>query len=33
MPGNKNVLKGALTIATGTALLVGGFGSFALWSE
>lgn len=33
MPGSKNVLKGALTVATGTALLVGGFGSFALWSE
>jgi alternate signal-mediated exported protein len=33
MPSNKRVLKGALTVATGTALLVGGFGSFALWSE
>ena len=33
MPSNKTVLKGALTVATGTALLVGGFGSFALWSE
>lgn len=33
MPSNKKVLKGALTVATGTALLVGGFGSFALWSE
>jgi alternate signal-mediated exported protein len=33
MPSSKKVLKGALTVATGTALLVGGFGSFALWSE
>jgi alternate signal-mediated exported protein len=33
MPSNKTVLKGALTVVTGTALLVGGFGSFALWSE
>lgn len=33
MTSNKNLLKGALTVATGTALLVGGFGSFALWSE
>lgn len=33
MPSNKAVLKGALTVVTGTALLVGGFGSFALWSE
>lgn len=33
MPSNTKVLKGALTVATGTALLVGGFGSFALWSE
>jgi alternate signal-mediated exported protein len=33
MPSNTTVLKGALTVATGTALLVGGFGSFALWSE
>lgn len=33
MLSNKKVLKGALTVATGTALLVGGFGSFALWSE
>ena len=33
MPSNKSVLKGALAVATGTALLVGGFGSFALWSE
>ncbi|MCW2735737.1 alternate-type signal peptide domain-containing protein [Nocardioides sp.] len=33
MSSNKLVLKGALTVATGTALLVGGFGSFALWSE
>jgi alternate signal-mediated exported protein len=30
---NKQVLKGAVTVAAGTALLVGGFGSFALWSE
>jgi alternate signal-mediated exported protein len=33
MPSNKKVLKGTLTVATGTALLVGGFGSFALWSD
>ncbi|KQU66542.1 alternate-type signal peptide domain-containing protein [Phycicoccus sp. Root101] len=33
MPSNKTVLKGALTVAIGTALLIGGFGSFALWSE
>jgi alternate signal-mediated exported protein len=33
MPSNNKVVKGALTVATGTALLVGGFGSFALWSE
>lgn len=33
MSSNKLILKGALTVATGTALLVGGFGSFALWSE
>lgn len=33
MPSNKKVLRGTLTVATGTALLVGGFGSFALWSE
>jgi alternate signal-mediated exported protein len=33
MPSNKKVLKGTLMVATGTALLVGGFGSFALWSE
>lgn len=33
MFNNKQVLKGALTVTAGTALLVGGFGSFALWSE
>jgi alternate signal-mediated exported protein len=33
MSSNNKLLKGALTVATGTALLVGGFGSFALWSE
>lgn len=33
MPNTKTVLKGALTVVTGTALLVGGFGSFALWLE
>lgn len=33
MSTNKLVLKGALMVATGTALLVGGFGTFALWSE
>jgi alternate signal-mediated exported protein len=30
---NKQFVKGALTVTAGTALLVGGFGSFALWSE
>lgn len=33
MSSTKNIRRGALTVATGTALLVGGFGSFALWSE
>jgi alternate signal-mediated exported protein len=33
MSSNRLVAKGALMVATGTALLVGGFGSFALWSE
>jgi alternate signal-mediated exported protein len=33
MSSNKKMLNGALMVATGTALLVGGFGSFALWSE
>lgn len=33
MSTNTKALKGALMVATGTALLVGGFGSFALWSE
>lgn len=33
LSSNKNIRRGALTVATGTALLVGGFGSFALWSE